>query len=76
VEHNGRPTVILAKTVKGYGLGEEAEGRNPSHQTKQIGEESLRQFRTRFNIPVPEEQIASTPFYRPAEDSPEMKYFA
>ena len=74
IEHKGQPTVILAKTVKGYGLGEEAEGRNPAHQTKKLGEETLRQFRTRFDIPVSEEQISSVPFYRPADDAPEMKY--
>lgn len=74
IDHKGQPTVILAKTVKGYGLGEEAEGRNPAHQTKKMAEEALRQFRTRFEIPVSEEDISSTPFYRPADDSPEMKY--
>jgi len=74
VDHKGQPTVILAKTVKGYGLGEEAEGRNPAHQTKNMEEEALRLFRTRFEIPIPEADISSTPFYRPADDSPEMKY--
>ncbi len=74
IDHKGQPTVILAKTVKGYGLGEEAEGRNPAHQTKKMAEEALRRFRTRFEIPVSEEDISSTPFYRPADDSPEMKY--
>ncbi len=74
IEHKGQPTVILAKTVKGYGLGEEAEGRNPAHQTKKLGEEMLLQFRTRFEIPLTEEEISSTPFFRPADDSPEMKY--
>jgi pyruvate dehydrogenase E1 component len=72
--HKGQPTVILAKTVKGYGLGEQAEGKNPTHNSKKIAEEALRTFRTRFNIPVSEEEIVNTPFYRPADDAPEMKY--
>ena len=74
VETVGMPTVILAKTVKGYGLGEEAEGRNPTHNQKKLKEDSLRRFRTRFDIPVSEDEIVNAPFYRPAEDSPEMKY--
>ena len=74
VEHNGQPTVILAKTVKGYGLGEEAEGRNPTHNNKKLKEESLRVFAKRFDLPLSDEQIAHADFYRPAEDSPEMKY--
>ncbi len=74
MEHKGRPTVILAKTVKGYGLGEEAEGKNPTHNTKKLQEETLRTFRTRYNIPVSEEEIVNVPFYRPEADSPEMKY--
>ncbi|HEX8832865.1 MAG TPA: pyruvate dehydrogenase (acetyl-transferring), homodimeric type [Abditibacteriaceae bacterium] len=74
VEHTDQPTVILAKTVKGYGLGEEAEGRNPTHNTKKLREDSLRAFGKRFNIPVPEEEIVNAPLYKPADDSPEMKY--
>lgn len=74
VEHKGQPTVILAKTVKGYGLGEAGEGRNVTHQQKKLNEKELREFRSRFNIPIKDEEIAETPFYRPAEDSPEMKY--
>ncbi|HTB21846.1 MAG TPA: pyruvate dehydrogenase (acetyl-transferring), homodimeric type [bacterium] len=69
-----RPTVILAKTVKGYGLGEAGEGRNVTHNNKKMNEEQLKEFRTRFSIPVSDEKVAAVPFYRPAEDSPEMKY--
>ncbi|MCX6905545.1 MAG: pyruvate dehydrogenase (acetyl-transferring), homodimeric type [Verrucomicrobia bacterium] len=74
LEHPGRPTVILAKTVKGYGLGEAGEGRNISHQQKKLNEKELREFRARFNIPISDEDIAETPFYKPPADSPEMKY--
>ncbi len=74
VEHKGQPTVILAKTVKGYGLGEAGEGRNISHQQKKLNEKELREFRARFNIPISDEEIVETPFYRPPVDSPEMKY--
>ena len=74
VEHKGRPTVILAKTVKGYGLGEAGEGRNITHQQKKLNEKELREFRARFNIPISDDVIAETPFYRPPADSPEAKY--
>jgi pyruvate dehydrogenase E1 component len=74
VQHKGQPTVILAKTIKGYGLGEAGEGRNISHQQKKLNEKELREFRARFNIPISDEEIAETPFYRPAIDSPETKY--
>ncbi|MFQ5489223.1 MAG: pyruvate dehydrogenase (acetyl-transferring), homodimeric type [Phycisphaerae bacterium] len=74
VEHNGSPTVILAKTVKGYGLGEAGEGRNVSHQQKKLNEEELRKFRDRFDIPLTDEQVAQMPFYRPDEGSPEHAY--
>jgi pyruvate dehydrogenase E1 component len=74
VEHPGQPTVILAKTVKGYGLGEAGEGRNISHQQKKLNEKELREFRARFNIPISDEEIVDTPFYRPPPDSPETKY--
>ena len=73
-EHKGQPTVILAKTIKGYGLGEAGEGRNVSHQQKKLNEKELREFRSRLNIPISDEVIAGTPFYRPANDSPETKY--
>lgn len=74
VEHKGAPTVILAKTVKGYGLGEAGEGKNITHSQKKLNEDELKTFRTRFSIPVSDDQIASTPFYRPPEDSPEVRY--
>jgi pyruvate dehydrogenase E1 component len=74
VEHKGSPTVILARTIKGYGLGEAGEGKNITHQQKKMNEEELRAFRTRFGIPVSDEDVAHTPFYRPPEDSIEIKY--
>ena len=74
VEHHGSPTVILARTIKGYGLGEAGEGRNVTHQQKKVDEDTLRNFGERFGLPFTEEQIAQIPFYRPPEDSPEMKY--
>jgi pyruvate dehydrogenase E1 component len=74
VEHKGRPTVILANTVKGYGLGEAGEGRNITHQQKKLNEKELREFRERFEIPVNDDVIAETPFYRPSPDSEETKY--
>ncbi len=74
VKHQGQPTVILAKTVKGYGMGEAGEAQNPTHQQKKMGEDALRQFRDRFNIPVSDEQLPKLPFVRPAEDSQEMQY--
>jgi pyruvate dehydrogenase E1 component len=74
VEHKGAPTVILAKTVKGYGLGEAGEGRNITHQQKKLNERELREFRSRFDIPLPDEEVVETPFYRPPLDSPETQY--
>jgi pyruvate dehydrogenase E1 component len=74
VSHKGQPTVILARTIKGYGLGEAGEGKNITHQQKKMNEEDLRMFRSRFGIPIPDEKIAEAPFYRPADDSPELKY--
>lgn len=73
-EHKGQPTVILAKTIKGYGLGESGEGKNITHQQKKLNEDELREFRTRFGIPISDEDVASAPFYKPADDSPEMVY--
>jgi pyruvate dehydrogenase E1 component len=73
-EHRGQPTAILAKTIKGYGLGEAGEGRNITHQQKKLNEKELREFRARFGIPVGDEEIAETPFFRPAPDSAERKY--
>jgi pyruvate dehydrogenase E1 component len=74
MEHRGQPTVILAKTIKGYGLGEAGEGRNITHGQKKLNEKELREFRARFNIPIDDDVIAETPFYRPPVDSPEMRY--
>jgi pyruvate dehydrogenase E1 component len=74
VEHRGQPTVILAKTIKGYGLGEAGEGRNVTHQQKKMNEHELREFRTRFGVPVPDDQLGSTPFFRPPAGSPEAAY--
>jgi pyruvate dehydrogenase E1 component len=74
VEFKGKPTVILAKTIKGYGLGEGGEGRNVTHNQKKLNEEELREFRTRFGIPISDERVAEAPFYRPPDDSPEMEY--
>ena len=73
-EHKGQPTVILAKTVKGYGLGEAGEGKNISHQQKKMNEKELREFRERFKVPISDDVIAETPFYRPPADSVETKY--
>jgi pyruvate dehydrogenase E1 component len=75
VECKGRPSVILAKTIKGYGVGEGGEGRNMTHNQKKLNEEELREFRSRFGIPISDERVAEAPFYRPPENSPEMKYF-
>ena len=74
VAHTGQPTVILCKTVKGYGMGEAGEGKMITHGQKKLGEAALKQFRDRFNIPVSDADLNSAPFYRPPEDSPEMKY--
>ena len=74
VEHKGSPTVILAKTVKGYGLGEAGEGRNITHQQKQLNERELREFRSRFDVPLKDEEVVETPFYRPPRDSVETRY--
>jgi pyruvate dehydrogenase E1 component len=73
-EHKGQPTVVLAHTIKGYGLGEAGEGRNITHQQKKLNEDELREFRSRFGIPISDEDVAKAPFYKPPEDSPEMKY--
>ena len=74
VEHQGSPTVILARTIKGYGLGEAGEGKNITHQQKKMNEEELRAFRARFGIPISDAEITKAPFYRPAEDSVEIQY--
>ena len=74
VEHSGQPTVVLAHTIKGYGLGEAGEGRNVTHNQKKLNEEELREFRSRFGIPISDADVANAPFYRPPENSEEMKY--
>jgi pyruvate dehydrogenase E1 component len=74
VEHTGSTTVVLARTIKGYGLGEAGEGRNITHQQKKLNEEGLREFRSRFGIPIRDEDVADAPFCRPPENSPEMQY--
>jgi len=74
VAQTEQPSVILAKTVKGYGMGEAGEGQNITHQQKKMGASSLQLFRDRFNLPLSDEQIEQIPFLRPAEDSPEMAY--
>ena len=74
VEHKDAPTVILAKTVKGYGLGEAGEGKNITHSQKKLNEDELKEFRTRFSIPISDDEIAKMPFYKPDEDSAEIRY--
>ena len=74
MKHKGQPTVILAKTIKGYGMGRIAEGRMTAHQQKKMDLDSIKRFRDRFNIPVPDDKLEELPFYMPAADSPEMKY--
>ena len=73
-EHKGQPTVILAKTVKGFGLGEAMEGQNIAHQAKKMKSEQIRAFRDRFHVPIPDEKLEEIPFFRPADDAPEMKW--
>ena len=74
VEHEGQPTVILARTIKGYGLGATGEGRNITHQQKKLDYEELRNFRDHFDIPIRDDELEDAPFYRPSEDSEEYRY--
>lgn len=76
VNHKGQPTVILAKTVKGYGMGDAGEGQNTTHQQKSMDIESLKKFRDRFDLPLTDEQVENLSFYKPADDSPEVRYMA
>jgi pyruvate dehydrogenase E1 component len=76
VEHTGQPTVILARTIKGYGIGEAGEGKNITHQQKKLNEDELRAFRTRFGIPIGDDEVSKAPFYRPADASPEVTYLS
>lgn len=74
VKHKGQPTVILAKTIKGYGMGHVGQAKNPTHQQKSLDIDSIREFRDRFNIPIPDERLEEIPYFKPAADSPEMEY--
>ena len=74
VETKGRPTVILAHTIKGYGLGDAGEGRNVAHNQKKLGEKELKEFRSRFGIPISDKDVTKAPFYKPDDDSEEIKY--
>jgi len=74
VTHTGAPTVVLCQTVKGYGLGESGEGLNITHQQKKLNDEALLQFRTRFSIPLSDADVQSLPFFKPDEQSPEIRY--
>ena len=74
VNHKGQPTVLLIKTVKGYGMGKAGEGKNTVHQTKKLTDDDIRYFRDRFNLPIPDSELPNIPFYKPPEDSLEMKY--
>lgn len=74
MDHKGQPTVILAKTIKGYGLGEAGEGRNIAHNQKEMNEKELLEFRSRFGIPISDEEVANAPFYKPPVTSNEIKY--
>ncbi|MCZ2089041.1 MAG: pyruvate dehydrogenase (acetyl-transferring), homodimeric type, partial [Burkholderiales bacterium] len=73
-EHKGQPTVLLVKTVKGYGMGKAGEAKNTVHQTKLLDDEDIRYIRDRFNIPIPDSELDKLPYYKPADDTPEMKY--
>jgi pyruvate dehydrogenase E1 component len=73
-KHTGQPTVILAKTIKGYGLGKQGQSKNPTHQLKKVDLETIREMRDRFKIPIPDDKLAELPLYMPPADSPEMKY--
>ncbi|MGZ3183081.1 MAG: pyruvate dehydrogenase (acetyl-transferring), homodimeric type [Telluria sp.] len=73
-EHKGQPTVLLVKTIKGFGMGKSGEARNTAHQTKKLDDEAIREMRDRFAIPIPDEKLKDIPFYKPADDAPEMQY--
>ncbi|HEU4621808.1 MAG TPA: pyruvate dehydrogenase (acetyl-transferring), homodimeric type, partial [Burkholderiaceae bacterium] len=73
-KNGGKPTVILAKTVKGFGMGKIGEGKNTTHQQKKLDRDSIREFRDRFGLPIPDDKLDDLPFYKPADDAPEMKY--
>jgi pyruvate dehydrogenase E1 component len=73
-EHKGQPTVLLVKTIKGFGMGKHGEARNTAHNTKKLTDEAIREMRDRYSIPIPDDQLADIPFYKPADDAPEIKY--
>lgn len=73
-ENKGSPTVLLVKTVKGFGMGKSGEARNTAHQTKKLDDEAIREMRDRFAIPIPDDKLAEIPFFKPADDAPEIKY--
>ncbi len=73
-ENKGSPTVLLVKTVKGFGMGKSGEARNTAHQTKKLDDEAIREMRDRFAIPIPDDKLAEIPFFKPSDDAPEMKY--
>jgi len=74
VNHKGQPTVLLMKTVKGFGMGKAGEGKNTVHQTKKLTDDDIKYMRDRFNIPIPDSELSKIPFYKPADDTPEMRY--
>ena len=74
MRHTGQPTIILAKTIKGYGMGSAGEGQNTAHQQKKLDLEALKEMRDRFNIPVSDKDIEEVPYYKPAADSVELEY--
>jgi len=74
VNTKGQPTVLLIKTIKGFGMGKSGEGKNNVHQTKKLTDEDIKLFRDRFNIPIPDSELPKIPFYKPADDTPEMQY--
>jgi pyruvate dehydrogenase E1 component len=73
-ENKGTPTVLLVKTVKGFGMGKSGEARNTAHQTKKLDDQAVREMRDRFNIPIPDDKLAEIPFFKPSDDAPEMQY--
>jgi pyruvate dehydrogenase E1 component len=72
--HTGQPTLLLIKTVKGWGMGKAGEGKNTAHQAKKLTDEDIKYFRDRFNIPITDAELPQIPFYKPADDTPEMRY--
>ncbi|HEY4540994.1 MAG TPA: pyruvate dehydrogenase (acetyl-transferring), homodimeric type [Noviherbaspirillum sp.] len=73
-ETKGKPTVLLVKTIKGFGMGKSGEARNTAHQTKKLDDQAVREMRDRFNIPIPDDKLPEIPFFKPSDDTPEMQY--